>query len=95
MTVAEWASFWNTVHVPELHTRYYYKNKQTFLYKLKEIKDNICSIKINVTCDTLTEDHIEIYSDHQLSYNQEKIYDLLRAKVPNGSFAFILNIYIN
>ena len=95
MTVAEWITFWHNVNKTELSTKYYYKNKQMYLYQLKKIIDPLHSIKINISCSSLQEEDIEIYSDKEMSYNQEQFYNTLRTRIPSSSFVFVLNIYLN
>lgn len=95
MTVAEFTTFWHTINKTEMHTKYYYNNKQIYLYQLKTINKPLHSLKINITCDTLQQDHIEIYSDTNLTYNQEKLCEILKTRIPFGSYIFILNIYLN
>lgn len=95
MTVAEWISFWHRINKTELSIKYYYNNKPIYLFQLQKIKEPLRSIKINISCKEVQEDDIEIYSNKDMTYNQEQFYNTLRARIPSGSFMYVLNIYLN
>jgi len=97
MTVAEFISFWNSINISNLSIKYYYKNTPIYLHNLCNIKEDIVSIKLEINQNKLCEDNLYIYSDTYEEFNlsQQQFYDTLRTVLPDGSFVYTLNIYIN
>lgn len=97
MTVAEYITLWNKVNKTDLNINYYYKNKRVQLFNILFNNSKLESIKITISQEPFTSDHAIIYSTtyEEFSQPQEQFYDTLRTQIPEGSFVYTLNIFIN
>lgn len=97
MTVAEFISLWNNINNTDISIKYYYKNNMILKHQLCNIQDKLSSIKITISQNKMCEDNLHIYNSkyEEFNYTQQQFYDTLRVFIPEGSFVYTLNIYIN
>ena len=97
MTVAEWIKLWDSYNISTIPLYFYYKNEQLPKYKLYHIKNELTSIKLSSASKPLTDFDMTIYHNHlsEFNYDQEQFLNNLRVEIPEGSFLYSINIYIN